>query len=281
MSSTLITNMMNTTQHEDWSAPCVPTIRTLEEWEKTYCGCTKCFHTGFFDGKKVPPFARCYKAMAYDDVLAQLAQERLSPTVKPGFKPASSAQIAEWKSWLDSPEATAAADRISATENQGKEWIDNWNRRESVKIKFNPVEMERRINEMWPDQRARFMIGPTYLAYMAYAKEQKSAKDDYVTKATNINTMADYDKAEHAYKTLLDHINRYGEIYETPKKIHKKPTESGPDAPKKVGRRAARKARNESEKSEAATKQYSRAELRALVRAHEGDASGDAESDDE
>ena len=220
----------------------------------------------------------CERTIAYDKYLDQQAKYRLGLEIKPGFKPASPAQVAEWASWLASPEAASAAQRNSEVESQGKrEWKNH---------KFDPVVMERHIHGMWPQERSRFMIGPMYLAYMAFANEQRCAKKDYAAKAASIKTVEDYDSAEQAYKTLLAHVNEHGEIYKIPKKTHKKPTEVAPEGPKKLGRRAARKARNESEKSEAATKQYSRAELRTLVRAHEGREDGatvdsDAESTDD
>lgn len=241
-----------------------------EEWEIT-CSCMS-----------MPPwkcrgdtYHPCERTRAYSEYLDRQANYRLGLEIKPGFKPASPAQIAEWATWLASPEAASAAQRNSEVEKQGKrDWKNH---------KFDPVTMERHIHGMWPHERSRFMTGPMYLAYKAFAEEQRIAKEDYVAKAASIKTMEDYDKAEQAYKKLLDHVKDHGEIYKLPKKTHKKPDEAAPEGPKHVGRRAARKARNESEKSEAGKKQYSRAELRTLVRAHEGREDGatvdsDAES---
>lgn len=176
------------------------------------------------------------------------------------FKPASSAQIAEWTAWLASSEALAAAETLSVTESQGK---SNWDNH-----KFNTDDIQRHIKSMWPKEQALFMMGPMYLAYMTFLSEQRAAIKDYADKAKNIKTMEDYEKVDEAYKAIVAHINQHGEMHEIPTKTHKKPTES--NASNKMGRRAARRARNESEKSEAAKVQYSRADLRALVRAHEG-----------
>lgn len=264
---------------DDWSAPSVRPVGEKDHWEKTYCGCMTCFHKGYYDPKKVPPSGRCYKAIAYDSVLEQLARERIGLAIKPGWKPASSAKLAEWASWLTSKEAAEAAERLSAKESQGKR---NWNT-----YKFNPVAMERHIQGMWPHEQSHFKTGPMYLAYMAFSRKQWSAKEDYVAKAASIKTMEDYDNAEEAYKTLFAHVNDHGDICGMPKKTHKKPAEATPEGPKKMGRRAARKARNESEKSEATAKQYSRADLRALVRTQEGGdddkdtVDSDAESDND
>jgi hypothetical protein len=255
--SNLIANTNKTTTNniveDDWFAPCVlKPVKVVEDWEKTYCGCNKCFRGAFFDHKKQPPFGRCYKIMAYDDYLAQEAKYRLGIAIKPGFKPASSAQLAEWASWLASPEAAAAAKRNSKVENQGKKVYDDYH--------FNGVEMERYINNLWPREKAEFLIGSKYLAYLAFAKEQQKLINDYVAKAAKVKTIIGYDVAEDAYNTLSDHIKQHGEIHEKPKKTHTRPTEAKRRTPKKMGRRAARKVRNESETSSGTV---SRAEVRA------------------
>ena len=113
---------VNMTTNDDWSEPWVPPVKIKEEWEKEFCACDKCrISMSFHDAGKRPPFGHCFKDMAYEKVLEQKAQYLVRPwTEQKPFKPASRDQIAEWASWLASPEAAQAARRADPASGCGR-----------------------------------------------------------------------------------------------------------------------------------------------------------------
>lgn len=159
-----------------------------------------------------------------------------------GFRPATKEQIEEWASWLSTPEAAAAAERVDSLEASAVAAYNNY--------KFSVKDMEMYVNNMYPDSKSTFLSGRMWLAYTFYAKEQRELLNAYDSATINIKTDEAYDKAEKAHKALLQHVNTHGQlIRELPKHEHKKFVPAS--APPKKGRRAKRAARNKSESSEA------------------------------
>ena len=252
----MTTNIIN----DNWSEPWVPPVRTVEEWEKEWCACRKCgIRMNYHDCTKQPPFGYCFKEMAYDKVLEQKAQYLVRPWTDPKpFKPASRDQIAKWASWLASPEAAKAAKAVSEIETGAK--------RTYSATKFEPVNIARQLNSMFPKDLEKFQSGGYMRAFNAYKTEQFKLLDNYKKTSKCINTAVDYDTAEKAYKALSSHVNTHGDIIMgMPSKQHKKPDEAVADAPVKTGRRATRRALNEAEMNDT-TRVYTAAEMRRLAR---------------
>lgn len=226
-----------------------PATTALEDWEKTPCGCHKCLSKNNFDHMKRPPFGRCFVQDAYRRHLAQQAQQRLGFVEKPGQQPATKEQLKRWNEWAAQLGGwKKITERTDATTQAYRN--TKWS---------SATDMEHKIRNMGPDERAEYENSTEYLAYLMYAREQQQLIDDYAAKAA-IRTAEGFEAAEKAYETLSDHMKQHGAIHQKPKKTHKKPDEAEPEGPKHVGRRAARKARNESETSSGTV---SRAEVRA------------------
>jgi hypothetical protein len=173
------------------------------------------------------------------------------------FKPASKAQIAEWTAWLSSPEAKVAHNALLAEKAMAK---DMWKSH-----KFSVLQMERHLDSMWPMQKAEYKLGTMYMAYTTYADEQNNLLLEY--NSVKKNSKFDCGKVDEAYNALINHINTHGQlIEEIPKHDHKN-VSNGSNTPTKVGRRAARRVRNEI--GEEIARVYTRAELRALARGDE------------
>jgi len=246
-------------------------VKVEEEWEKTMCGCNKCFHKGYFDPKKMPEhLGQCFKKMALEEELFKKSKQRFEPSVSTGeFKPASREQIAEWTAWLSSREAKAAEQRLASMEEAA---INKFG-----ETKWDPVKMEHDLLRYVPkkDHDIHVVTDLAWTAYRFYGNEQIGLLKNY-KKSSKVNTKEDYDKAEKAYKALSNHVNKHGQIIEEmPKHIHKMPKDIQHAAPK-MGRRASRKAKRELAASTETGRVYSRAELRALAR---GDGEGSVESD--
>jgi hypothetical protein len=132
------------------------------------------------------------------------------------FKPATTQQLNDWSSWLSSPEAVAAEQRVAALEGVARKM---WGTR-----KFVRSSMESHAAGLWPHERAEFMVGPLWVAYTTFKDEQRALLRAYTSCKTRVKTDADYDAAEDAYTTLLKHMNTHGELLPEPvKHDHKKP----------------------------------------------------------
>ena len=119
--------------------------------------------------------------------------------------------------------------------------------------KFEPLSMEKAFQEsVWPQERDEYERGPMVAASRLYAEEQRKLLESYDSVKKNIKTDEDYDYAEERYQAVLEHVKAHGKLLmKVPvpeKREHKKPVEESV-APTHVGRRAARAARNASEKS--------------------------------
>ncbi len=120
--------------------------------------------------------------------------------------------------------------------------------------KFEPLSMEKTFQELkfTPKEREEFEHGPMVAAARLFAEEQRKLLESYDSVKNNIKTDEDYKTAEERYKAVLKHVKAHGKLLmEVPvpeKRDHEKPVEESV-APTHVGRRAARAARRESEKS--------------------------------
>lgn len=230
------------------------------------CGCQHCKEHGAPTRGILDP---CLHVLKYEDDLWEKGISRLEgkdvevkkPEPVKEFRPASRAQIDGWiedlkkmKEYYETPEGKAAwekrAEKEAAEEMRRTKHIEDAIKSHE-ECKFDVLDMERRLNErVWPEERPEYMdTDSTWIAYVHYGKEQNALLDTYNTLKNNIKTNEDYDKAEKAYQALLKHINVHLVLIRTiPKKSHKKPVKTSV-APKHVGRRAARRARNSSESS--------------------------------
>jgi hypothetical protein len=154
-----------------------------------------------------------------------------------GFKPASREQIAEWKTWLSTPEAVEAHEKlVQETENAMRTWKDH---------RFDPVAMEKWFDGLWPADQQKLKEGPMWTAYNNYAKDQYDLLKIYNTiKGTKSDN--EFEGAELAYTNLMKHIRDHGNIVmmNDMSKKHKQPLKAETVMAPKLGRRAARKLRN-------------------------------------
>lgn len=234
--------------------------RTLStNMDNILCGCNNCNdHGATFHGI----LDRCLRVLKYENDLWEKGISRLEgkdvkvkkPEPVKEFKPASQAQIDGWiedlkkmKEFYETPEGKAAwetrvKEEAAEKVRRAKHIEDAIKSQETVK--FDVLEREKWLNErVWPDELQEYMQNsPTWIAYMHYGKEQNTLLASYLSLKDNIKTNEDYDKAEKAYKALLNHINQHGDlIRDIPKHSHKKPVKTVA-APTHVGRRAARRA---------------------------------------
>lgn len=239
--------MTSINESDGWSGPSVAPVRLEEDWEKTSCGCPDCRDSQKYfdpdDGGKHWNKWSCRKLAAYNTAAEAKAKHHFSPEINmAGFKPASRAQIAEWKSWLASPDASNAGETLkNATQAALSAWVDH---------KFDPVAMERHISGLWPAEQKKLKASPMWTAYESYGKEQYELLKAY--KAI---------KDEVTYTSLVKHISAHGNIVllKDTSRQHKQPSEETSTRVPKLGRRAARKLRN----SESSSGSISRAEARA------------------
>jgi len=205
-------------------------MRTLDEWAQTPCGCHRCrTHKTFYDSTETPPIGQCRKDIAYDSVLEQKARVLVRPwTSTTPFKPARSDQIALWASWISSSED------MSGTDVEAK--------RMYAGTRFDPVEVMRRVDGMFPTDLKKFQSGGYMRAFNAYRDDQFTLLRLYTS---SIKTGAGYEVVENAYKALSTHINAHGDIVMgLPAKESGTPSEAIANTPAKIGRRAARRAKD-------------------------------------
>jgi hypothetical protein len=184
------------------------------------CGCLKCnVPCAPFRG----PFETCLRQDAYEKKLEERGYARFEPlaAMDVGFIPATPQQIAGWASWLSTPEAAHAAELLNFAESSPAYKTH----------RFDVVAVERHVDNLFPEEKANFLIGPMWLAYQLYMREQHELKKAYDSVKKNIKTDEAYETAEEAYKTLLQHINTHGQlIRELPEYEHKKPVQPAPPA---------------------------------------------------
>lgn len=204
----------------------------MANFNNVLCGCYQCNDHG------VPIRGcckSCLKADARDDSLKKRGFARFERQVVDiaGFKPASPEQMAEWMAWLSSPAATAAHERLAL---EKKAALNSWG-----SYKFDLLRMEKHLDGMWPEEQKKYMIGPMWTAYMHFGNGQQELLKSYDSVKKNIKTDEEYDVAEEAYKTLLQHVNTHGQlISEMPSHEHKRPVKTSVAPPGK-GRRTKRR----------------------------------------
>lgn len=226
-----MTSIIETT--DGWDGPCAQPTRVVEDWEKEECGCAKCYPHNYWDSKKSLLTSKCYKTIAYEAQLEANAKTRFSSYIDmAGFKPASREQIAEWTTWLSSSDAIEAEKTVAEqTDAAMRTWRD---------YKFDPVTMENHIGSMWPAEQKKYKLGPMWTAYDTYGKEQYELLKTYGSV-----------KDETTYNNLMKHIRDHGNIIllKDMSKKHSEPLKEAVAKAPTLGRRAARKMRNLSEKS--------------------------------
>lgn len=240
-----MTSSIETT--DGWSGPSVTPVRVEEEWEKTDCGCPDCRQSQKYfapdDATKHWNKWSCRKLAAQRTHAETKAKQRFLPEISmDGFKPASRAQIAEWRSWLSSSDASNAEENLKSTTKAAlSAWADH---------KFDPVAMELHISGLWPADQKKLTESPMWTAYITYAKEQYELLKAYNT-LKDAKADEELENAEAAYTSLVKHIGAHGNIIllKDMNRQHKQVSKEAPTEAPKLGRRAARKLRNISESS--------------------------------
>lgn len=226
-----------------------PTIssRRISDWEMKTCACNKCHkRMSYYDPSSVPPFGKCFKTIAYDEMLRDKVSKKFNST----FSPASNAQVEDWMSWLKTPDAISSAKRICEMENASKKIWGSY--------RFDPVEIERHISNMWPDEYSEFKQSLMWYAYTAYSQEQHELLNKY-------NNKSDCSNADDIYTELNKHIRIHGKLI---CELHVKKQNllhTISDESIKIGRRASRRVQQESDKN-SSERIYSQSELRRLAR---------------
>jgi hypothetical protein len=199
--------------------------------------CSKC-NGKDFPTRGCPDY--CINKQKYEAQLKDRGYARFEPeATDAGFRPATKQDIRVWVQYWSSPEGQAAARRVDSMIAAAKAGYRGH--------KFDVLSMEGYLDQyVWPSQMAEHFLGPEWLAYEAFGKEQRELKIAYDLVKNNIRTNEAYNKAEEAYKALLSHINTHGQlIREKPNREHKKLIEEKVSAPKELGRRAQRKLNND------------------------------------
>lgn len=177
------------------------------------CGCLKC---SVYCAPTRGCFDYCLREYDYTEKMKARGYARFEDlaTMDTGFRPATQEQLDEWTSWLATPDARSAATLVHFEEN-----APLYNT-----YKFDVAAMERHADNLWPEQKSNFLLSSMWLAYQLYMKEQHELKKAYDAVKKNIKTDEAYEKAEDAYKTLIQHINMHGQlIRELPEYEHKRP----------------------------------------------------------
>jgi hypothetical protein len=214
-------------------------------WTKIMCGCPDCLETKLCydmnDSRNHLTKYTCKKLKEYNDSLPNRNHYRAINQLKPtAFKAASKSQIEEWASWGSSPTAVEAEKGLATERNKYKNH------------KFISADMEKELAACWPNQRLLLLNTVKWNLYEKYTNEQKML-------------LKNYDNTEIAHKKLIEHINAHGQLIEEVPTYENKKLGQASNFPKKLGRRAARHAREEIP----VEKTYTRAELRDIVRASE------------
>lgn len=164
-----------------------PTISIMDT--SINCGCLKC---------NVPcaPSGTCLRRNAYEEKLEKRGYGRCEElaTMDVGFRPATQEQIEDWASWLSTPEAASAAELLHFAANSPA----------YETYKFKVAAMEEHLDNLFPEDKANFLIGPMWLSYQHYMKEQYELKKVYDSVKA--------DEVEEAYKAILQHINVHGQL---------------------------------------------------------------------
>lgn len=107
--------------------------------------------------------------------------------------------------------------------------------------KFDPIDMEEFFRKNNSNTSSKWR------AFIVFGNEQYMLYHEYMSFSKNVNADDYYKKADQKYKDLTTHIDKHGHIiWYTPKKSHllvKEETRSDD----KVGRRLARRLRNDTE----------------------------------
>jgi hypothetical protein len=229
---------------DNWDAPIAPFQE--DAWTKVLCGCPGCLETNSYydknDSRNHLTKYTCRKMKEYSDTAILRDHYRAINHDKPkAFKPASKMQTENWVTWLSSDGAIQAQRRLNEEKEKYKMY------------KFNAKEMERELSRCWPAERMALLNSVRWNSYEFYKNEQN-------------RLLKSYNKTEESYKLIIDHIFVHGQLIDELPVFENKKFDQSSNLPKKMGRRAARHAREEETPTE---KSYTRAELRHMVRASE------------